>query len=148
MVKASGKRQSVNAISAVNPRGAFWYMTYKGSLNAKRFVEFLKCFMAGRRKNVFLVLDGHPFHRANLVKEYVQALEGKLELHFLPGYSPELNSDEYVWSYIKKNGVSKKPLKENESIRERVEADLAFIKALPRLVRSFFQAKSVAYVTA
>jgi transposase len=27
----------------------------------------------------------------------VQSLEGRLELHFLPGYAPELNPDEFVW---------------------------------------------------
>jgi transposase len=31
------------------------------------------------------------------VKEYVASLEGRLKLFFLPGYSPELNPDEWVW---------------------------------------------------
>jgi transposase len=45
---------------------------------------------------VFLVVDGHPSHRANGVAQYVQSLEGRLELHFLPGYAPDLNPDEFV----------------------------------------------------
>jgi transposase len=61
-----------------------------------------------------------------------------LELHFLPPYAPDLNPDEFVWSHMKTNGVSKKPLKKNESLRDRVEEDLNKIKGNPSLVRSFF----------
>jgi transposase len=143
-VPTSGQRQSVNAISAVNALGAFWFVVYTGMFNAGRFVEFLKLFMKGRRRKVFLVLDGHPSHKAKLVLNYVKSLAGKLELHFLPGYAPELNPDEFVWNHLKRQGTSKKPLKKGESLRRRVEDDLAAIKRRPALVRAFFKAPSVA----
>jgi len=72
-------------------------------------------------------------------------MEGRLELHFLPPYAPDLNPDEFVWSYMKTNGLSKKPLRQNESLKVRVESDLATIKRNRELVRSFFGAESVAY---
>lgn len=145
VVTTSGQRQSINVISAVNARGEFWAATYTGKLNAEAFVAFLQNFLSGRRGKVFLVVDGHPAHKANIVKRYIQSLEGRLELHFLPPYAPDLNPDEFVWSYMKGNGVSKKPLKQNESMRQRVEEDLASIQANRSLVRSFFGAESVAY---
>ncbi|PIR18736.1 MAG: IS630 family transposase [Elusimicrobia bacterium CG11_big_fil_rev_8_21_14_0_20_64_6] len=145
-VPTSGQRQSINAISAVNARGAFWYEVYSGRFNATRFKdEFLKSFMRRRRRPVFLVVDGHPSHRAKMIGAYVKELKGRLELHFLPGYAPELNPDEFVWNYVKHEGVSKKPLKRNESLRQRVASDLADIKRRPALVRSFFGAPSVIY---
>lgn len=146
-VATSGQRQSVNAISAVNALGAFWFAVYTGMFNATRFVEFLKAFMKGRRKKVFLVVDGHPSHRAKLVSKYLESLAGRLELHFLPGYAPELNPDEFVWNHLKRQGTSKKPLKQGESLRRRVEDDLSNIKRAPSLVRAFFRAPSVAYTT-
>ncbi len=94
-----------------------------------------------------MIVDGHPAHRARIVRDYVQSLKGKLEIHFLPGYAPELNPDEFVWNHLKKQGVSKKPLRHGESLRARVHADLEKIKRAPRLVRSFFRAPSVAYAT-
>ena len=146
-VPTSGQRQSINAISAVNARGAFWYEVYSGRFNATRFKEeFLKSFLRGRKRPVFLVVDGHPSHRAKMIADYVKQLKGRLELHFLPGYAPELNPDEFVWNYVKHEGVSKKPLKRNESLRRRVENDLADIKRRPALVRSFFGAPSVDYI--
>jgi transposase len=146
-VATSGKRQSVSAISAVNALGEFWFEIYTERLNAAKFIALLKHFMRGRKYPVFLVLDRHPAHVAKVVAQYVQSLKGRLELHFLPGYAPELNPDEFVWNHLKRQGVSKKPLRKNESLRERVQADLAHVKSRPALVRSFFRASSVAYTT-
>jgi transposase len=66
-------------------------------------------------------------------------------LHPLPTYAPDLNPDEFVWSHMKNTGVSKKPLKKNESLQSRIDEDLTNLKARPELVRSFFGAKSVVY---
>ena len=147
VVTSSGQRQSINVISAVNASGAFWAATYTGKLNAESFLEFLKDFMKSQRGKVLLVVDGHPAHKANLIKKYIAALEGRLELHFLPPYSPDLNPDEFVWNYMKGTGVSKKPLKKNESLRERVEQDLKAIYEDKSLVASFFLAESVVYAS-
>lgn len=146
VVRTSGQRQQISAISAVSASGAFWFITFKGMLNGARFRDFLKAFLRGRRRNVFLIVDGHPAHRAKLIADFVQSCRGKLELHFLPGYAPELNPDEFVWNHLRQVGVSKKPLHKNESLKARVDADLSRIKRNRRLVRSFFSADSVAYV--
>ena len=114
VLETSGARQSINAISAVSETGAFWYDVYEGGMNATRFVEMVKKLMRGRRYPVFLVLDGHPSHRAKIVKEYVSSTRGKLELHFLPGYAPDLNPDELVWNYVKAEGPKKRPLQPGE----------------------------------
>jgi len=145
VVKTSGQRQSVSAISAVTARGAFWYLVYTGRLNAEKFIDFLKAFMYHRRKPVFLVIDGLPAHKAKTVATYVQSLEGRLELHFLPGYAPDLNPDEFVWNHLRHHGTTKTPLRKNESLRNRVEQSLSSIKRSPKLVRSFFHVPSVAY---
>lgn len=145
VVQTTGQRQKVSAISAVSAKGGFWSQVYTGMFNASRFVQFLKDFRKGGRGKVFLVVDGHPSHHAKLVKKYVEETKGMLELHFIPPYAPDLNPDEFVWQYAKTNGLAKKPLTQNESLRERVEQDLAAIKGNPALVRSFFKAPSVAY---
>jgi transposase len=84
IVRTSGQRQSLNVISAVNARGQFWAVTYTGKRNAESFVVFLKDFLKKQSGKIFLVVDGHPAHKANLVKNYIKTLKGRLELHFLP----------------------------------------------------------------
>ena len=145
VVETTGQRQKVNAISAVSAKGSFWSNVYTGSFNAGRFVGFLKDFRKGGRGKVFLVVDGHPSHRAKLVKKYIEGTRGMLELHFIPPYAPDLNPDEFVWQHAKTNGVAKKPLKRNESLKERVKEQLAAIKSNIKLIKSFFQAPSVVY---
>ena len=147
VVKTSGQRQQINAISAVNAKGAFWFKVYTGMLNAALFILFLGDLLKGRSRPIFLVVDGLPAHKAKTVAKYVQSTRGRLELHFLPPYAPDLNPDEFVWSHLKTNGTSKKPLRQNESLKERVNNDLSNIKNDKSLVRSFFQADSVSYAT-
>lgn len=147
VVQTSGQRQSINVISAVNARGAFWAATYEGKLNAESFILFLQNFLESQPGKMFLVVDGHPAHTAKTVRAYVESLRGRLEIHRLPTYAPELNPDEFVWGHMKANGVSKKPLKQNESLRVRVEEDLLKLHANPALVRSFFLAESVVYAS-
>ena len=147
VVERPGQRQSISAASAVNAKGAFWYCTYQGGLNAGLFVDLLRRMMGHRTKPVHLVVDGLPAHKTKLVKDYVASTNGMLTLHFLPGYAPELNPDELVWSHMKRTGVARTPLRKGEKLHDKIEAQLAALKKTPRLLRSFFKAPNVAYIS-
>ena len=146
VVQRPGQRQSISAASAVNANGAFWFCTYEGALNAELFVGLLQQMMKYRRKPVHLVLDGLPAHKTALVKKYVASTDGRLALHILPGYAPELNPDELVWSHVKRTGTARRPLLKGEKLRDKIEEQLANLKKMPDLVRSFFKAPFVAYI--
>lgn len=147
LVQRPGQRQAVSAASAVNAKGGFWFCTYEGGLDAELFIELLKKMMRGRRKPLHLVVDGLPAHKKATVREYIASTRDMLTLHFLPGYAPELNPDELVWSHVKRTGVARRPLRKGEKLRAQVEKQLAALKAAPQLIRSFFQAPSVAYIS-
>ena len=138
VVERPGQRQSVSAASAVTAQGAFWFCVYEGALNGELFVELLKKMMHRRRKPVHLILDSLPAHKRAIVSEYVASTEGRLTLHFLPGYAPDLNPDELVWSHVKRTGTARRPLQRGETLREKIEEQLAKIQKLPSLIRSFF----------
>lgn len=146
VVQRPGQRQSISAASAVTANGAFWFCTYEGALNAERFIELLGRMMRRRKKPVHLVLDSLPAHKKVTVREYAASTNGKLTLHFLPGYAPDLNPDELVWSHVKRTGVARTPLRKGEKLREKIEQQLAALQKMPALVRSFFQSPSVAYI--
>jgi transposase len=147
VVQVPGQRQSISAASAVSAKGAFWFATYKGALTGELLVELLKRLMKNRKKPLCLILDGLPAHKTLVVRSYVASKEGKLTLHFLPGYAPELNPDELVWSHAKRTGNARRPLQKGEKLEERVNAQLAEIGKKPALVRSFFKHPSVAYIS-
>lgn len=146
VVERPGQRQSISAASAVNAKGAFWFCTYAGALKAELFVKLLRQMMRYRKRPVHLVVDSLPAHKTRLVRDYVAATGGRLTLHYLPGYAPDLNPDELVWSHVKRTGVARRPLRKGEQLRDKIEAQLEKLRHTPRLVRSFFQAPSVAYI--
>ena len=87
-----------------------------------------------------------PAHKTKAVTQYVAGLNGTLTLHYLPGYAPDLNPDELVWSYAKRTGTARRPLQKGESLEARVTGQLAAIGRSPALVRSFFRHPSVGYI--
>ena len=101
VVTATGQRVGINMISAITPSGQVRFQLVEGNFTAAKFIEFCKRLLNATAP-VFLIVDGHPTHRAKAVKDYVASTDGRLRLFFLPGYSPELNPDEWVW----KNGSS------------------------------------------
>ena len=146
VVRVPGQRQGISAASAVSAKGAFWFVTYKGALTGEAFVELLKKLMHRRRK-LHLVLDGLPAHKTRVVKNYVVATNDRLEMHFLPGYAPDLNPDELVWSHAKRTGNARRPLQKGEDLQQRINEQLAGIGNKPQLVRSLFKHPSVACIT-
>jgi transposase len=148
VVQVPGQRQGISAASAISSKGAFWFATYTGALTGTLFVDLLRRMMRGRRKPLHLILDGLPAHKSLAVKEYVAGLDGKLTLHYLPGYAPDLNPDELVWSHAKRTGNARRPLQKGERLADRITAQLAEMARRPALVRSFFRHPSVAYIAA
>ena len=146
VVHRPGQRQAISAASAVNANGAFWFCAYDGALNGEGFIELLQQLMKYRRRPVHLVLDSLPAHKKVIVRDYVASTEGRLTMHFLPGYAPDLNPDELVWSHVKRTGTARRPLQQGEKLREKIEEQLAKLQRMPHLVRSFFRAPSVAYI--
>jgi transposase len=145
VVRSTGQRSSVNMISAVSARGALRFMLTKGKVNGSVFVEFLKRLMHNAAKPIFLILDGGSYHRSRPVKEYVAGLGGKLQLFFLPPYSPELNPDEQVWNYVKHHGVAKAALRSGNELKHFVMARLRSLQKMPWTIRMFFLTPDTQY---
>jgi len=136
----------MNIISAISPRGEMLFMTVAGRMNAEKFIEFLKRLLHNAQRPVFLIVDGHPSHRARKVFEFVRKTTGKLRLFFLPPYSPELNPDELVWNHLKNHGVGKRIVRSREELKRVVIGHLRILQETPDLVRVFFRERHVRYV--
>jgi len=148
VVKTSGQRQSINAISALSNKGGFWYHVYQGKFTADKCIGCFQRFLRNRTSPIILIVDGHPVHKSKKVMDYIESLEGRLEIVFLPPYAPDLNPDELVWNQMRNIGTSKKPLKKGESLMNRAILDLESIKRNKKLVRSFFKEKTVSFAAA
>lgn len=147
VVKATGARFGFNMLSAVNALGHFRFMTVDGTVNATVFREFLKRLLVGMDRKIFLIVDGHPAHKAALVRRFVAENASRIELFFLPPYSPELNPDELVWNNVKSR-VAKLGSQTKEELKANVHRALRRLQFLPDLVAGFFQTPTCRYAAA
>jgi transposase len=148
VVPATGKRFGVNLISAVTAKGALRFAAYDGNLNGPVFIDFCRRLLHDATGPVFLVLDGHPVHRSNAVKQFAEATNGRLRLFFLPGYSPELNPDEWVWKHVKHDRIGRAGVSGPDDLKSKALAALHRLQKLPYLVQGFFRDPNLRYITA
>ena len=144
VVRATGARYGLNMISAVSAQGQFRFMVVDGSVNATVFCGFLQKLMTGMDRKIFLVVDGHPAHRAKLIQRFVEKNSERIELFYLPPYAPELNPDELVWNHVKTR-VGKVAVQTKETLKRAVESTLHRLQKLPNVVASFFQTPTCKY---
>jgi transposase len=145
VVSSTGARFGLNLISAVSAQGEFRFMTVKGRVGAARFIEFIKRLIHGVNRMVFLIVDGHPAHKAKMVSRFVDSIKDRFRLFFLPPYSPELNPDERVWNDLKNNGVGKQIITSPKQLHSAVISYLHFIQKSPARVRSYYNNETTRY---
>lgn len=144
IVKATGARFSLNMLSAVNALGHFRFMTVEGRVTATVFRDFLKRLITGMDRKIFLIVDGHPTHKAKLVRSFVAQHSDRIELFFLPPYSPELNPDELAWAHVKTK-LAKRTAQTKEELKAAVNRALRQLQQMPDIVSGFFHAPTCFY---
>jgi transposase len=148
VVEGTGARFKVNMISAVSAQGRLRFWVIDDNLTAPRFIEFCRRLLhdSGDRP-VFLIVDGHPAHRAKTVKTFVASTNGRLRLFFLPGYSPQLNPDEWVWKNVKHDRIGRTRPTTRDDLKANVISALRRLQKLPGLIRGFFRDPNLRYIT-
>jgi transposase len=146
VIKTTGARFSINMLSAISSKGHMRFMVTEKTCTIPVFIEFLKRLLFKQERPVFLIVDGHPVHKSKKVKEYVESTEGRLRLFYPPGYSPELNPDETVWSYVKHHVVGKKIISGPEQFLKVVKEALYSLMHRPSIVSAFFRKPSLQYI--
>jgi transposase len=145
-VATTGARYSVNMISAISKNGSMRFMVCEKTCTAEVFIGFLKRLIKWRRRNLFLIVDGHPVHKSKLVKEFVESTKGKLKLFFLPGYSPELNPDELVWAQTKHHIIGKATITGIDQFRTLVKNTLQSVAKVSNTISAFFQKPALQFI--
>ena len=90
-------------------------------------------------------VDQHPVHKAKSVRTWVDSHRDQIEVFFLPGYSSELNRDEYLNNDLKSQTVRKLPPKDGDHLVKMVRRHLRKRQRQPKIIANFFQALFVQY---
>jgi len=145
VIPGTGQRFRINMISAITNRGNLNFMTFEGNFRVKTFQAFMRrlCKQAGRK--VFLIVDGHPVHRAKLIQTWREKHRSEIEIFYLPGYSPELNPDE-LWNHdLKSNALGKRRPRTKAQMKDEVRSYARSTQRRPEIVKAYFNEEHVRY---
>ena len=145
VIKKTGQRFSLNMISAISNRGHLQFMILDGRFNSEVFITFLKQMIKYSRQKIFFITDGHPAHKTKKLNEWLSENKAKIEVFFLPPYSPELNPQEYVNQDVKTNIIGKKRPINKAQMRVNVESFMYKRKNDKSQVQKYFHVSHVRY---
>ncbi len=120
-------------------------MLFKESFTAKVFLNCLKRLIKGARVKIFLILDNLSVHHAKILKSWLEENKHKIELFYLPSYSPELNPDELLNQDVKSNAVGRKRARTPRELKNNITQYLFGTQKCSDIVQSYFLKSEVRY---
>jgi transposase len=121
-VPAAGDDRKVAVFGAWDYRteGFSWRISERKDSAA--FLGFLQQLLQQRRRGrrLILVMDNAGYHRARVVRDFLERYAEQMEPLWLPPYSPELNLIEYVWGYLKETATNNYFFGDLESLKAAV----------------------------
>lgn len=142
----------MSVIAAMAPNGRLYVSGQNKSYNGEAIVGFLEYLSRKyRRKNLIIIwqgrlADGATIHRCHEVKDFLARKKGRVHLVALPGYSPELNPVELLWSQLKRDLKNTVFLSLEDLTKVLVEK-IEEIRKDTQLLVSFFYKKEIDFFT-
>jgi transposase len=138
-------KSRINMISAISNQGQVRFMLYKETMTAKRLIQFMTRLIKDANGKVYLILDNLRAHHSKEVKEWLDNHQDKIEVFYLPSYSPELNPDEYLNGNLKRRIHSGIPARTEKTLIKKTRSFMRTLQKRPRHVKKFFEHSKVAY---
>ena len=132
-------------IATVTNQGKTRWMIIDENFNADKLIEFLGALIKDTDKKVFLILDNLRVHHAKPVKAWLAERTDRIEVFYLPSYSPELNPEERLNADLKQTIGKKVPVRTKAKLRAATQQHMNMLASNPERVRRFFQDKRVKY---
>jgi hypothetical protein len=145
VIPGTGQRFGCNMMSAITNRGQLAFMVFKCRFPTQVMILFLARLVRHARGKVFLIVDGHPVHRARGVARWLAEHAERIEMFLLPGYSPELNPDELLNNDVKSNAVGRRRAPDQAELVAGVRSYLRGTQHRPDIVVNYFQEEHVRY---
>ena len=145
IIKIPARRKSLSMIAAVTNQGKVRFMIYPGGLSPQRLIVFMQRLIKDARRKVILILDNLNVHKARAVRQWLQEHADRIEVCFLPPYSPELNPSEYFNGDLKgaiQRGI---PPKDAKELKRTVLSHSRRIQKSPARVRAYFKNRHIRY---
>ena len=140
-----GTRQKLSMIATVTNQGKTRWMIIDEAFNADRLIEFLGALTKDAGRKVFLILDNLRVHHSKVVKAWVAERTDKIELFYLPSYSPELNPEERLNADLKHALYTKVPVRTKAKLKAATTEHMQTLEKSPERVKKYFKDVRVKY---
>ena len=140
-----GTRQKLSMIATVTNQGKTRWMIIDEAFDADKLIEFLQALIKDADKKVFLILDNLRVHHSKIVKAWVAERKDKIELFYLPSYSPQLNPEERLNADLKQEIGKRVPVRTKTKLREAANVHMMMLEQTPERVQGYFQDRYVQY---
>ena len=147
VVKNTMVKVSVSMISAITNQGKVFFKLHSGTIDAEKFLDFVKRLIRHKREKIVLILDNAKVHHSRLLTDWLEANRKKIEFFFIPPYSPDLNPDEHINADVKHGVGSRVPRKTVESLSEATAEHMNMLKRTPSRIRAYFLDKNISYAS-
>jgi transposase len=141
-----GAREGIGMISAISMRGELHWMVYSEPMNSALFTDYLGYLIDDIEGKVFLVTDNARCHKSHETMLWLMEHKDRIELFFLPPYSPDLNPDEWVWKNVKHDAIYRIVPQHPGHLSEIASQALRALWKTPEKIRGFFADPNLAYI--
>lgn len=140
-----GTREKLSMIASGTNQGKARWMIIDGAFNHERLIEFFESLIKDAGCKVFLSLYNPSGHHCKPAKAWVAERTNKIEVFYLPSYSPELNSEVRLNADLKQVIRRKVSAHTKEKLRAATESHLNYIASKPERAKTYFQDAFVKY---
>ena len=103
--------------------------------DAEAFLGFLKTVLQKYPSGkIVMILDNAKIHHAKLLQGFLEENSERLELVFLPPYSPNLNKIEELWGWLKNSVINNVFFSCRDEIKAAVEKFISWVNTIPQVV--------------
>lgn len=151
IVERNGSHKGINIIGATEVMNhfAFVYDSYskdEGALASRHIIKYMEHLLNYDKSRgitkTMIILDNAKTHTSAEVKEFAIAHENDLVLIHQPPYSPELNPQENMWNWLKRNISEASAAKSVKELLDRTDNFGAYIATVPDKVKSWLYARN------
>ena len=140
---------AITMISALSNQGLVRFGFHDGAINAERFIGFMADLVRDTTPTkVFLIVDRLPAHRAVKVHDWLQGNKARIELFYLPAYSPQMNPDEWINRDLKTELRTRPAARDRDTLKTIAQRFMQTLASMPQRVTNYFQNQHITYASA
>lgn len=135
IIPTYGKHEGVKLVGFLDYESGRVYVEEHKSYNAEVFLSFLKnVLIQYPQGKIVMILDNAKIHHAKLLHDFLEENKVRLELVFLPPYSPNLNKIEELWGWLKNSVINNVFFRNREEIQLAVSKFIRWVNTVPQMV--------------